>query len=335
MVTQMIMHQVMPFCQQVWRETAKKLDAFHRIRTDTVCGLNAFSLPIGVRRQLSRKYSEVGGHLSSLALVFRGWGIMEKEYGSSLVNSAQYSRSINLQGAIFPLMADKARNTTIVNGLDTDTNATDLDDGMDSSLEAANAIPVVMDDMDDETSGRQPIDLDAPVKDTKPKAATADAETSELSTASAKEVEDLKAQLAQAKDNLLRTQADMQNYRRRTEETQKRITADANERLIKELLPVLDDFELALDAARKSESYEQLIGGVSAVSRKFLEALSKQGIAPIPAVGEKFDTDVHEAVMLDEDSDEPDETVSGELRRGYTLNGRVIRAALVKVAKKS
>ena len=260
---------------------------------------------------------------------------MEKEYGGSLVNSAQYSRSINLQGAIFPLMADQERNTTIIDGLDTDTTATDLDDGMDSSLEAANAIPLVMDDMDDETSGRQPIDLDAPVKDTKPKSNSSDTETAELSTASAKEVEDLKAQLAQAKDNLLRTQADMQNYRRRTEETQKRITADANERLIKELLPVVDDFDLALNAASKIESYEQLVGGVTAVARKFMDALNKQGVEYIPALGEKFNTDVHEAVMLDEDSDEPDETVSGELRRGYTLNGRVIRAALVKVAKKS
>lgn len=202
---------------------------------------------------------------------------------------------------------------------------------MDSSLEAANAIPVVMDDIDDETSGRQPIDLDAPVADTKPKAAAAE----EMSAASAKEVEDLKAQLAQAKDALLRNQADTQNYRRRSEETQKRMIADANERLIKELLPVQDDFDLALDAARKSESYEQLIGGVTAVARKFQDTLTKQGVAVIPAVGEPFDTDVHEAVMLDEDSDQPDETVSGELRRGYTLNGRVIRASLVKVAKKS
>lgn len=206
----------------------------------------------------------------------------------------------------------------------------DLDDGMDSSLEAASAIPVVMDDMDDETSGRQPIDLDAPVEDTKSKAAAP-----EMSGASVQEVQDLKAQLAQAKDALLRTQADTQNYRRRSEETQKRLIADANERLIKELLPVLDDFDLAMDAARKSESYEQLIGGVTAVSRKFQETLTKQGVVAIPAIGEAFDTDVHEAVMLDEDSDQPDETVSGELRRGYTLNGRVIRPSLVKVAKKS
>lgn len=212
---------------------------------------------------------------------------------------------------------------------DMDRDTLNLDDGMDSSLEAANAIPVVSDDMDDETSGRQPIDLDAPVEAAPPKAAAP-----ELSGASAKEVEDLKEQLAQAKDALLRTQADTQNYRRRSEETQKRMIADANERLIKEMLPVLDDFDLALDAARKSESYEQLIGGVTAVSRKFQETLTKQGVAVIPAIGEAFDTDVHEAVMLDEDSDQPDETVSGELRRGYTLNGRVIRPSLVKVAKK-
>ena len=98
---------------------------------------------------------------------------------------------------------------------------------------------------------------------------------------------------------------------------------------------MLDDFDLALDAARKTESYEQLIGGVSAVARKFLLTLSKQGVEPIPAIGVPFSAEVHEAVMLDEDSDEPDETVTAELRKGYTLHDRVIRPSLVKVAKKN
>ena len=81
---------------------------------------------------------------------------------------------------------------------------------------------------------------------------------------------------------------------------------------------MLDDFDLAVAAAKQTQSYEQLIGGTEAILRKFREALTKQGVEPIEAVGTPFDTDLHEAVMLDEDSDLPDETVSAELRKGYT-----------------
>ncbi|MGI4787627.1 MAG: nucleotide exchange factor GrpE [Janthinobacterium lividum] len=213
---------------------------------------------------------------------------------------------------------------------------------MDNSLEAANAIPGVADELEDENQwGRQPIDLDAPVAG-KPAAAAETPEPIDVSftdepapMVSSKEVDDLRAEAKLANENYMRALADLQNFRRRSDDAQKRQIQDANERLIKELLPVLDDFDLALDAARKTESYEQLIGGVSAIARKFLLTLSKQGVEPIPAVGQQFNAEVHEAVMLDEESDEPDETVTSELRKGYTLHDRVIRPSLVKVAKKS
>ncbi len=209
--------------------------------------------------------------------------------------------------------------------------------GSDDSLEAANAIPGVQDDLEDNYGGRQPIDLDAPVASALPADAPVPAETAGSDAASqisSKEVDELRAQAQTANENYLRALADLQNFRRRNDEAVKRQIRDANERLIKDLLPVLDDFDLALDAARKTESYEQLIGGVSAVARKFLVTLNKQGVEVIPAVGEPFNTEVHEAVMLDEDSEEPDETVTAELRKGYTLHDRVIRPSLVKVAKK-
>ena len=214
------------------------------------------------------------------------------------------------------------------------------------SLEAANAVPGVQDEMEDNEWNRQPIDLDAPVAPSPaaPNAASAaapvaaefedDAPTNAVPMVSSQEMDDLRAQAKTANDNYMRTLADFKNYQRRNDDAHKRQIQDANERLIKELLPVLDDFDLALDAARKTESYEQLIGGVSAVSRKFLATLNKQGVEPIPAVGEPFNAEVHEAVMLDEDTDEPDETVTAELRKGYTLHDRVIRPSLVKVAKK-
>jgi len=143
----------------------------------------------------------------------------------------------------------------------------------------------------------------------------------------------LKDQVKRANDDMLRARADLQNFRRRGEEERLRIIRDGNERLIKELFPVLDDFDLAVAAAKQAQSYEQLVGGVEATARKFHETLAKQGVQPIEAVGMPFDPDLHEAVMLDEDTDQPDETVTAELRKGYTLNSRVIRPSLVKVAK--
>ncbi|MDR3709173.1 MAG: nucleotide exchange factor GrpE [Capsulimonadaceae bacterium] len=143
----------------------------------------------------------------------------------------------------------------------------------------------------------------------------------------------LLAEVENQKDKHLRAVADLHNVRRRAEEELKRVRANAAERLIKEILPLVDDFELAIDAASRTESYDQLISGVTAIYRKFVDVLAKEGVQAIPAVGEPFDSSVHEAVMVEEGSDAPDETVTAQLRAGYTLHGRLIRPALVKVAK--
>lgn len=260
--------------------------------------------------------------------------------------------SEHLRSDLYLLMADTGKKN----------RAQDNDDDNDVSFEASDAVPLVTDDIYDEETGRQPINLDADIdlSDAIAKAGrqpailiapnNGDAAASPvdidvddaLETASGdararpavtREIEGLKSQLAQANDEKLRALADLQNFRRRGEEERVRIVRDANERLILQLLPVLDDFDLAVSAAKQSESYEQLIGGVEAIQRKLNETLDKQGVDIIPSVGEKFDPDLHEAVMLDEEADAPDETVTFEMRRGYTLNKRVIRPSLVKVAK--
>jgi molecular chaperone GrpE len=206
----------------------------------------------------------------------------------------------------------------------------------DDSFEAADAVPISDDDMDEWQSARAPIDLDAPIQDYVPgpagefHSAGADGQGTGASSA---EVEALRTQAAEANDKYLRTLAEFQNYRRRTDEDIRRRIQEGNEKLIQQILPSLDDFDLAIAAAQKTQSFEQLIGGVEAIYRKLTETLNRQGVEPITALGEKFDTSLHEAVMLDEESDQPDETVTAELRRGYTMKGRVIRPALVKVAK--
>ena len=215
------------------------------------------------------------------------------------------------------------------------------DDGQDPtqvSFEAANAIPLVADDLDDEGGGRKPIDLDAPVEGlpvvgTVPDTVATDGAAGAPSAGGGADAGALQTQAKEANDKYLRTLAEFQNYKRRTDDDIKRRIQEGNEKLIQQILPSLDDFDLAIAAARKTESYEQLIGGVEAMYRKLTETLSRQGVEPIPSVGEKFDATVHEAVMLDEDTDQPDETVTAELRKGYTFHGRVIRPTLVKVAK--
>lgn len=147
------------------------------------------------------------------------------------------------------------------------------------------------------------------------------------------EIESLKSELKSSNENYLRAVADLQNFRRRGEEERRRLEREGNERLIKELLPVLDDFDRAVESAGDATNIDQLLAGVQAIHRKFTDTINKQGVQPIASVGEKFDPDYHEAVMLDEESDQPDETITAELRRGYMMNDRVIRPSLVKVAK--
>lgn len=147
------------------------------------------------------------------------------------------------------------------------------------------------------------------------------------------ETTQLRAQVEQERNNTLRALADLQNFRRRVDDERKRYYTEANERLLKEILPINDDFERSLAAAQEAQSYDLLIEGVDAVYRKMNDVFSKQGVEPIPTVGERFDPDLHEAVSIMEDSDQPDETVVQELRKGYKLHGRVIRPALVVVAK--
>jgi molecular chaperone GrpE len=181
-------------------------------------------------------------------------------------------------------------------------------------------------------AGAVPGATKTPDKD-EPKASEQDAAAARQAAASAEEVEALKAENEQLKGNYMRALADVQNMKRRTAEEMQRKTLHANESLIKEMLPLVDEFEMALAAAKQAESYEQVVSGVDAILRKFHDILKKQGIETISAVGEKFDPDVHEAVMIDEESDQPDETVTQELRKGYLYHGSVLRPSLVKVAK--
>lgn len=138
---------------------------------------------------------------------------------------------------------------------------------------------------------------------------------------------------ADAQDNFLRARADIDNYRRRARQEMEDVRRFGVEQIVTNLLPVVDDLERALEAAEVSENAAALREGVSLIYNKLRDVLTKAGVEPIVAVGESFDPSLHEAIMkVEGEPGQAAETVVEELRRGYRLNDRVIRASMVKVA---
>lgn len=129
----------------------------------------------------------------------------------------------------------------------------------------------------------------------------------------------------------LRLMADFQNFKRRTEKEKSDIYAFANEKLVKELLDVIDNFERAL-AVGVGEGGEKFSEGMEMILKQLLGVLEKAGASEIKALGEDFDPNFHNAVMTEDSSEYESGKVTAVLQKGYTLNGRVVRPSMVKVA---
>jgi molecular chaperone GrpE len=137
----------------------------------------------------------------------------------------------------------------------------------------------------------------------------------------------------QLKERWLRAAADLENYRKRAAREREEVVQFGNERLLKEFLPVLDDLDRSLDAAEQAGGEgADLLQGLRMVSKKFLATLEKHGVSSFSAVGEAFDPARHEAVQQINSNEVPMGGVAMELRRGYLLNGRLIRPAMVAVS---
>ncbi len=132
-------------------------------------------------------------------------------------------------------------------------------------------------------------------------------------------------------DRYLRAVAEFDNARKRAARDREEYTRFATESLIRELLPVLDNFDRALQAAR-SEPAAAVTAGVELIQRELLRVLEKFGLTPFSSVGQPFDPERHEAVARVPTTEHPEMTVVGETARGYMLHGRILRPALVTVA---
>jgi len=138
-------------------------------------------------------------------------------------------------------------------------------------------------------------------------------------------------ELEEMKNTLLRLQAEFENYKKRVEKDNEAVRKFASMNLIKNILPVLDSFELAL---KNTKDKEKFVSGVEMVYAQFLQVLKSEGLEKIDALNKKLDPFMHEVLLKEECSDKEEDTVIEELQKGYTLKGEVIRHSKVKVCKK-
>ncbi len=138
---------------------------------------------------------------------------------------------------------------------------------------------------------------------------------------------------AEAKDRYLRLYAEFENYKKRAQRDQVDYTKFAAEKVIKELLPVVDNLERAVAHARNAKADASIVDGLSLIVRQFLDALQKCGCEPIEAVGKPFDPAIHQALAQVESTEHEADSVVEEAQRGYLLHGRILRPALVTVSK--
>jgi molecular chaperone GrpE len=148
------------------------------------------------------------------------------------------------------------------------------------------------------------------------------------------EIKKLKNEKEELRDQLLRKVAEFDNYKKRTERDFLIRIQNANERLINDLLPILDDMERSIEHAQQhGNEVNSLVEGSELIYKKLLTILEKEGLESLPSVGENFDPDKHDALMQAESNEYESGKIINEHQRGYLLNGKVIRHSQVIVAK--
>ncbi|MFY8052962.1 MAG: nucleotide exchange factor GrpE [Armatimonadaceae bacterium] len=145
-------------------------------------------------------------------------------------------------------------------------------------------------------------------------------------------VAELEEQLAAANEARLRALAEFQNYRRRTDEERESLKSFLLSGVMESLLPIVDNFGRAVDSMNASTDIDKLRDGITGIHRQLTSVLEKNGVEQIEAEGAAFDPNMHNAVMRVDDTDVPADTVVEVLQPGYTIGGRVLRPALVKVS---
>ncbi|WP_182274795.1 nucleotide exchange factor GrpE [Bacillus velezensis] len=145
------------------------------------------------------------------------------------------------------------------------------------------------------------------------------------------QIDELQGLLDEKENKLLRVQADFENYKRRSRLEMEAAQKYRSQNVVTEILPALDNFERALQVEAESKQTKSLLQGMEMVRRQLMDALEKEGVEAIEAVGQEFDPNLHQAVMQVEDENFGSNIVIEELQKGYKLKDRVIRPSMVKV----
>ncbi len=143
----------------------------------------------------------------------------------------------------------------------------------------------------------------------------------------------MQSDMARFKDLALRTQADFENFRKRAAREKEDAAKYANASFLERLLPILDNFELGLNAARTEAKDSPIIAGMDMVSKQLADFLTGVGVETVKAEGEKFDPNQHEAVAQEASAEVPEGVIVRQLRKGYRLRDRLLRPATVTVSK--
>lgn len=143
-------------------------------------------------------------------------------------------------------------------------------------------------------------------------------------------IEQLQEELSQKDELYLRALADFDNYRKRVERDKERMNAERERTILLELLDVIDNFERALPPSSEPECLEE---GFQSLYNKLLRILERHGVIPFESVGETFNPELHEAVLVISTDEYPSETIIAEMQRGYKIGDEVLRPARVQVAR--
>ena len=160
-----------------------------------------------------------------------------------------------------------------------------------------------------------------------------EAEEGQADAADSSAQDDTSEELTKVKDQLLRTVAEMENVRRRAQRDVENAHKFAVEKLLSDLLPVVDSLEKAEEAAKTTDNADSMAEGISLSLKLFVSTLERSGIAIVDPFGEPFDPQLHEAMAMVPNPDAEPNSVMDVMQRGYTLNGRLVRAAKVVVVK--
>lgn len=148
-----------------------------------------------------------------------------------------------------------------------------------------------------------------------------------------KELKSLKSELEDYKNRFMRLSADFKNYKKRIEKEKNDIYKFGSEKIVVDILPIIDNFERAIESSQSNEEANGLLDGIQMILKQLIDVLKKHGVEEIDAINQEFDPNLHHAVMQEECEGVDNNIVTQVLQKGYMLNSKVIRPSMVKVAK--